>query len=129
MERYVFDIDGNRVVCPLCGAPLVKNPLCSGDFYPTEFGITLMSYCKNGHCGLMRPDVERPKTLYFGKNKKRSKCKELAGAFHLGFRDTVKTGIDIETTNENQWKKTLLPILSEKHSIPVNRLEKAYTVI
>jgi hypothetical protein len=129
MERFVFDRAGNRVACPLCGAPLVKNPLCSGDFYPTELGITLMSYCKNGHCGLMQPDVERPKNFYFGKNKKRDKCKKLASAFHLGFRDTIETGIDIETTNEGQWKKIILPILSERHGISSNRIEKAYNTM
>ncbi len=129
MERFVFDRDGNHKVCPLCGAPLVKNPSCGGDFYPTESGLVLMSYCKNRYCALMRPDVERRKEQYFGKNKKRDRCKKIASAFHLGFKDTIERGIDIETTNEKQWKKQFFPILSKKHGISSNRIEKAYNII
>ena len=129
MERFVSDRVGNHVACPLCGAPLVKNPLCSGDFYPTEFGITLMSYCKNGHCGLMQPDVERPKKLYFGKNKKRNRGTQVARAFHLSFRETEEEAVSIDETIEVKWKFKFFKVISKKHSIPVNRLEKAYAVI
>lgn len=43
-------------ICPRCGVHFLKDPFCSGDYYPTIIGIVLQSYCPV--CGDMKPLVD-----------------------------------------------------------------------
>lgn len=50
--------------CKTCGQPLVKNPLCSGDWHPTyRSNDELLRYCNNPQCpcyGHMYPYISIP---------------------------------------------------------------------
>lgn len=58
-SKYIVlcsDRKGKPVYCTKCGSRMVKNPDCSGDYYPTHIGTVLMSFCPN--CGYMKPIVD-----------------------------------------------------------------------
>ena len=95
LELFVFDKEGNRIKCKLCGTYLRKNPYCSGDYYPVESGIVLMSWCPN--CGLMRPNVKNS-DLYFGINQKKQMARKTSLTFKLGFKETEEKALSIKST-------------------------------
>lgn len=95
VELFVFDKKGNRVKCRICGEYLRKNPHCNGDYYPVEAGIILMTYCPS--CGLMCPNVKNS-DMFFGVNKKKQLATKISTAFKLGFKETEKKALSIEST-------------------------------
>lgn len=124
----IFDRNGNQVYCNLCGAPIVVNPLSSGDYYPTQVGIQLMGYCMNKSCHVMVPVLKFIKSP-FGNNKKKKKCKGIALKFRLGFNETDNDGLSIATEDPVEWKDQFINIISEKHDISVERLKRAYATL
>ena len=70
--------------CSYCGTNLLRDPQCSGDFYPINGATILMSYCPE--CGLMRPILNGVNG--FSKNKKRKMATKVAVKFDLGFSET-----------------------------------------
>lgn len=111
LELFVFDKKGNRIKCRICGTFLRKNRLCSGDYYPVESGIVLMSYCPN--CGLMKPNV-RNSDNYFGRNQKKYMATKTSVAFKLGFKETRDKALSIKSTVPHE----VINIFSEIIDVP-----------
>jgi len=74
--------------CKICGKPLVKNPLCSGDWHPTfRSHDELLRYCNNPICpghGHMYPYISIP-WGYISNKKKMDIAKMCAGLSGRGY--------------------------------------------
>ena len=74
------DRHGHPILCNHCHSQMVKNPLCSGDYYPTQYGTVLMTYCPN--CGRMKPLIEIDQE-YLSNNRKKKLLREIIIGFNL----------------------------------------------
>jgi len=80
--------------CSYCGTRLVKNPLNSGDWYPTFRGLVLQRYCEN--CGAMYPYVSIPDG-YISNRTKVDLAKLCAGISGRGMIEMKKIAKGIQS--------------------------------
>jgi len=71
---------GEPITCGNCGTQMVKNPHCSGDYYPTQNGIQLMTYCPQ--CGVMKPIIEYNEE-YMSKNQRNKRMQQIIRDYNL----------------------------------------------
>jgi len=71
---------GEPIRCNHCHTQMVKNPYCSGDYYPTNHGTVLMSYCPN--CGYMKPLINIDQE-YLSNNKKKKLLYNIIQEYNL----------------------------------------------
>jgi len=95
----------SRNHCTNCGKPMVRDPLCSGDYYNTIQGYVLQEYC-NGDCvrnGHMKPLVEGRDPDFIGNNMKKNVATRVAYSRRLGMVETKRKAIGVETNNLHEW--------------------------
>ena len=121
MEKYVYfrklgsngRPTGSWIIakCSYCGNKLLKDKDISGDFYPVNHCIILMSFCPN--CGRMKPLMQGSDML--SNRKKRRMAIKIATHFDLGFNEITNIALESEADNcidffKDIEKKTDIPL-------------------
>jgi len=71
-----------------CGVFFIKNPHCSGDYYPTHIGIVLQRFCPQ--CGKMLPIVTERDINYISNNNKKRVLNHIARTYNKRFKELSK---------------------------------------
>jgi len=121
-------LDMNIIICedkcPICNAHFVKTPLCNGDYYPVESGMTLMRFCPI--CGNGKPEVEGRDPDYISRNKKKAFGVIVGEAFCLGYKETKEDALSIDTNNKQDFIKLFSQRISEKTGVPPIEILKCF---
>ena len=91
----------------------LKDPNCSGDYYPTELGMVLQRFCPE--CGVMKPEVEGRDPNYISNNAKKAVANRIATIHRLGFKETKTIAVSCEGNN----KQDFISMFSKQVGIPV----------
>ena len=76
---------------------------------------------------LYKDDSTMPEDIYEKRRKKREKEAKERGAIYLDFRDPYASDVELETTNNSEWKieeiDIIIEIFSDKEKTQLNRVE------
>jgi len=120
MEIFVFDKKGNKLKCSVCGSYLLKNKYCSGDYYPVESGIVLMSYCPQ--CGLMRPNVRHDDPEIISNNTKAKFRVKICKKYGLGFKSIQRLEKQVQTNVKRKFIDDFSTKIEEEFQIPSSEI-------
>lgn len=110
--------------CPECNTNYIKDLCCNGDYYPTASGYVRMRFCPN--CGVMKPLITGRDPNYIGKNKKKVFGVIAATKFHLGYQETEKDALSIDTNNKQEFIKLFSQNIAQKLGISIIQVSRCF---
>jgi len=104
-----------------CGSNFVKDPHCSGDYYPTHIGIVLMRFCPE--CGIMRPLVSQKDPDYISNSEKYRAGNIIASKFKFRYKEIRQV---VHRLKDIKDRKKFAEALSKIIGVPFNEIYDYY---